>query len=85
MIFVTIQLKNVVKWPDFSWASVAILLIRLPKDLADKLAKGIIIMEISESFQFWVNITVSRPIKVKESLNKVKIALLNNAVMWLTS
>ena len=52
-----------------------------PRVLAAKLAKGIIIRDISESFQFCKNMTVSKPIKVKLSLNKFKIAVLNKFVM----
>ena len=40
------------------------------------LANGIIIIEISESFQFCVNITINSPNKVRVSLNRVNMALL---------
>ena len=47
--------------------------------------KNVIIIEIIASFQFCKNITVNKPMSVSESLNKVKIALLNKFVIWVTS
>ena len=67
--------------PDFCCASVVTLLTLLPKILADTLAKGIIIIEIKANFQFCINITINKPIRVKESLNKVNIALLSKLVI----
>ena len=44
-------------------------------------SNGIIMIEISASFQFCKNITVNKPNKVRESLNNVSIALLNKLVI----
>ena len=51
------------------------------KGLSLYFAKGIIIIEIKANFQFCMNITINRPIRVKESLNNVKSALLNKLVI----
>ena len=72
MWFLNNSTKYVVKKPDFCWASVATLLILLPKVLADILAKGINTIEIRANFQFCKNITNNKPIKVNESLKRVE-------------
>ena len=59
--------------------------ILLPSVFAEILAKGIIMIEIIANLQFCKNITVNKPIRVKESLNKIKIALLSKLVMCVTS
>ena len=61
------------------------LLILFPRVFEAILAKGIMIIEIRASFQFCKNITVSKPMRVRESLNNVKIALLNKFVICVTS
>ena len=59
--------------------------ILFPSVFAEMLARGIITIDIRASFQFCKNITVSRPIKVRESLKRVNIALLSKLVMCITS
>ena len=83
--FLKSSIRYVLSTPALNICSVATFPILFPKVLAASEAKGIIISANKESFQFWKNITVSKPIKVKPSLNKLRTAVLIKFVIWPTS